>query len=124
MARHGPLTQPEALRFCTLCAQPKPLTDYTPVKGTQHRSGLCKPCKAAVVRAARHGEPRPVPTRRHCPVCGEVKPIVDFASARPPIRTHLTCGACRAAAKAVLAKPAKPQPLSSEPCMRVCTDCG
>lgn len=85
------------MRICAACGLVKVLEDFTHTRGTTYRKKACKPCRAAVAKAA-YVPSRPQPQRqppagRACTECGLTKSIDSFT----PIRSTQTgvYGRCR-----------------------------
>jgi hypothetical protein len=89
------------VRTCTDCNVTKPLTEFTPIKGTSYTHTRCKPCRAPRARAANAfaGSASTTPATASSK---RPKPNPDIASS-------------------VLSRSSEPQPSAA---MRTCTECG
>jgi len=117
------------MRTCTDCGVTKPLTEFTPIRGTPWTHTRCKPCRAARGRSGRRpriSKAQAPPGMRICASCGIVKPLDDFTPTNGSTYRKKTCKPCRAvAAKAAYRPQPKPPRTKHEPpSERTCTECG
>ena len=117
------------MRTCTDCHSYKPITEFTPIRGTPGTHTRCKPCRAARTRAGRPprvSKPHAPPGMRICATCGLVKSLDEFTPTNGTTYRKKTCKACRAAAAkaAYLPLPKNPRLRHQPPTERTCTECG
>src|SRR6266566_9991180 len=103
------------MRTCTDCNATKPLTEFTPIKGTRYTHTRCKPCRAARAMATRTTslgyQPRNSALAQAkracraqqaagvltCTACGETKPLAAFVRIKQSRDAYYgRCRACRA----------------------------
>jgi len=116
------------MRTCTDCRATKPLSEFTPIKGTPWTHTRCKPCRAARARAARPPRARkpPAPSdKRTCTICGLAKPTDEFTPTNGIRYRKKTCKQCRAAtAKTAYVHRPSSRPKREPPTERACAGCG